>query len=57
MSRRMGKSDTQKADQLLAVNRIDRAVRNYKSMKLNSISMPSKKAGMVNNEILAEKGR
>lgn len=50
-------STNAKADQLLAVNRIDRAVRNYKQMKLNSIVMPVKKKGHINNDLLAEKGR
>ena len=45
------------ADNHLAVNRIDRAVRNFKQMKLNSIQMPVKKKGVVNSELLAEKGR
>ena len=47
-----------RAEQLLANDRIDRAFRNYKQMKLNSIQMPVKqKAGMANKDILAEKGR
>ena len=50
-------STSQKADALLAVNRIDRAVRNYKQMKLNAIVMPVKQKGVTNTDLLAEKGR
>ena len=56
MSRR-AEPDTQRAEQLLAVNRIDRAHRNYKQLKLNSITMPVKHRSQTNNELLAEKGR
>ena len=57
-SRRANAQESARADQLLAANRIDRAHRNYRAMKLNSITMPVKQAtSQVNKDTLVEKGR
>ena len=49
--------EQQTADNLLSVDRITRAKRNYKQMKLQSITIPVKERSAVNNEQLAERGR
>ena len=42
---------------MLAVNRIDRAVRNYKQMMTNAKVEPLRKAGLANSDLMAIRGR
>ena len=56
-SRLLNDRKEDRAQDLLANDRIVRAHRNYKNMKLNAIVLPTKPRSKVNQDALAERGR